>query len=492
MKDNSIAAGGSYGTKIADLYIVHNLAAVHGNSRHTYHVMPPVGWMNDPNGFCDAFGKYHLFYQFYPYGPSWDSMHWGHYTTEDFIKWKLEPTALAPDGKDDCDGCFSGSAIMKDGKLYLFYTSVAADRQSQSLAVSEDGIAFAKLGVVISGDQLPRGFLKTDFRDPKVFFRGGKYYLLAGGLSEEREGAILLYRSEDLVHWSFVSCIRRDTRTTRGIYECPDFFELGGYDVMFTSPQGYRTEDWRFENVQSSIYMLGKFDEARGTFTQSTEDEIDGGFDFYAPQTLKTRDGRIVMIAWMQMWERCFPTAKHGWTGSMTLPRELTVKDGKLYQSPVREIERYRWNPIHFGNVTLGARNELTKVNGTKIELCITFDLGTAQRVGVKLYQKGEHDARIYYDREKDMVIFDRSRMGTEITHDAEEKDATVRSVKVNIADNRLSMRIFLDVTSCEVFLNGGERTMTGNVYSDGEGITFFAEGGPAKLITLDKYDIVV
>ena len=473
MKTASTMAGGSYGTKIADLYIVHNLAAVNGSNRHTYHAMPPVGWMNDPNGFNEAFGKFHLFYQFYPYGPSWDSMHWGHYTTQDFVKWKLEPTALAPDGPDDSDGCFSGSSVVKDGKLYLVYTSVMGDRQTQSLAVSAD-------------------CLKTDFRDPKVFKRGEFYYLLAGALSENSEGMILLYRSRDLLRWEYVSTIRRDALTTRGTYECPDFFELGGTDVMLASPQGYVTDGWRYENVQSSIYMTGKLNTEEGTFEKEYEDEIDGGFDFYAPQTMKTKDGRIVMIAWMQMWKRSFPTAKHGWTGSMTLPRELTLKKGRLYQTPVREIERYRWNPIHFNNVKIGNRNELTKVNGTKIELSFTLDLGTAKKVGIKLFQRGEHDACIYYDREKDLVVFDRSRMGEEIAHDPEEKDAAVRSVKVSTKDNRLSMRIFLDVSSCEVFLNGGERTMTGNVYSEGEGISFFAEGGSARIVTLEKYDIVV
>ncbi len=484
--------GGSYGTKIADLYIVHNLAAVNGSSRHTYHAMPPVGWMNDPNGFNEAFGKYHLFYQFYPYGASWDSMHWGHYTTEDFVKWKLEPTALAPDGPDDSDGCFSGSSVVKDGKMYLVYTSVLSDRQTQSLAVSEDGIHFEKLGVVIPSDRLPDFCLKTDFRDPKVFRRGGYYYLLAGAMSEENEGMILLYRSDDLMKWKFVNVLRRDDRTTRGIYECPDLIEFGDRDVLLASPQGYATDDWRFENVQSSIYMVGKLNAEKGIFEQESEDEIDGGFDFYAPQTLKTRDGRTVMIAWMQMWQRSFPTAKHGWTGSMILPRELSLKEGKLYQSPVREIERYRWNPIRFNNVKIGSRNELTKVNGTKIELLFTLDLGDAKKVGIKFYQRGEHDARLYYDREQDRVIFDRSRMGVEIVHDPEEKDASVRSVKVDVSDNRLSVRMFLDVSSCEVFLNGGERTMTGNVYSEGNGISFFAEGGSAKIVTLEKYDIVV
>ena len=492
MKQSSAMAGGSYGTRIADMYIVHNLAAVNGNSRHTFHAMPPVGWMNDPNGFNEAFGKFHLFYQFYPFEAAWDSMHWGHFTTQDFVKWKLEPTALAPDGKYDSDGCYSGSSIVKDGKMYLIYTSVMSEMQTQSLAVSEDGIHFEKVGEVISGSQLPKGCVKTEFRDPKVFRRGGFYYMLTGSMSETGEGLILLYRSANLTEWEFVNVVRRDRLTTRGIYECPDFTELDGTDVMFASPQGYETADWRYENLHSSIYMLGKLDAEKGMFEKAYEDEIDGGFDFYAPQTLKTSDGRTIMIAWMQMWERMFPTARHGWAGSMILPRELSLKEGRLYQSPVREIERYRWNPVWFNNVKIGSNTELTKVNGTKVELCFTLDLGSAKQVGIKLYRSGDHDARIYYDRELDRVIFDRSRMGVEITHDTKEKDASVRSVKVEIKDNKLSMRIFLDVSSCEVFLQNGERVMTGNVYSEGDGISFFAEGDNAKIVSLEKYDIVV
>ena len=492
MKQNSFMEGGSYGTRIADLYIVHNLAAVCGDSRHTYHAMPPVGWMNDPNGFNEAFGKFHLFYQFYPFGAAWDSMHWGHYTTQDFVKWKLEPTALAPDEQFDLGGCFSGSSIVKDGKMYLMYTSVSTDKQTQSIAVSEDGIHFVKLGEVISGSQLPKGCVKTDFRDPKVFKRGEFYYLLAGSMSEESEGMILLYRSPDLMNWEYVSTLRKDKRTTRGIYECPDLMEIDGTDVMIASPQGYETNDWRYENEQSSIYMLGKLDVEKGVFEKVYEDELDGGFDFYAPQTLRASDGRAIMIAWMQMWHRSFPTQKHGWAGSMTLPRELTLKEGRLYQCPVREIERYRWNPVRFTGVKIGNNTTLTKVSGTKIELLFTLDMGTANKVGIKLYQNDEHDARIYYDRDLDRVIFDRSRMGIEIAHDAKEKDASVRSVKVDVKDNMLSMRIFLDVLSCEVFLQNGERVMTGNVYSEGDGISFFAEGDGAKILNLEKYDIVV
>ena len=89
-----------------------------------FHLTPPVGWINDPNGFSRYQGEYHLFYQYYPYGTSWGPMHWGHQKTKDFIKWELVPCALAPDTEYDGQGCFSGSAVEHDGKHILMYTSV--------------------------------------------------------------------------------------------------------------------------------------------------------------------------------------------------------------------------------------------------------------------------------------------------------------------------------------------------------------------------------
>lgn len=215
--------GNANATNVADSYIVHSLASVNKGYRHTYHVMPPVGWMNDPNGFCYAFGKYQLFFQFYPYGAAWNSMHWGHYTSEDFVKWQLQPTALAPSGTADRDGCYSGSGIVKDGKLYLMYTSVLGSRQTQSLAVSSDGVHFEKLGEVIKSDQLPKNCARSDFRDPKVFKRGEMYYSVMGSLSTQEEGQILLYRSPDLFKWEYVGTLRRIRSRRAASMSAPTF-----------------------------------------------------------------------------------------------------------------------------------------------------------------------------------------------------------------------------------------------------------------------------
>ena len=119
----------------ANSYIARNSGTVVQRYRHSYHVMPEIGWCNDPNGFAYYDGKIHLFYQYNPYSAGWDTMHWGHVTSRDFIKWEYQPVELAPDMPyDDC-GCFSGSAIEKDGMLYLMYTGVNAEGlQQQCLA----------------------------------------------------------------------------------------------------------------------------------------------------------------------------------------------------------------------------------------------------------------------------------------------------------------------------------------------------------------------
>ena len=135
-----------------------------------FHFAPIVGWINDPNGFSFFNGLYHLFFQYNPYSSKWGRMHWGHATSKDLINWKNEKIALAPDTKyDNFLGCFSGSAVEKDNKLYIMYTGVPFLKQHQLLAESEDGNNFEKNNSpVITTKNRPPKSGKFSFRDPKI------------------------------------------------------------------------------------------------------------------------------------------------------------------------------------------------------------------------------------------------------------------------------------------------------------------------------------
>ncbi len=488
---------------LANNYIEQNRGRVNQRYRHSYHVMPEVGWCNDPNGFSFYGGTVHLFYQYHPYSSAWGPMHWGHVTSKDFIKWEYQPVALAPDSVYDVNGCFSGSAVEKDGELYLIYTSVdSQNNQLQSVARSSDGINFSKLGrnPVINAKQLGPAMSTADFRDPYVFQMNGVWYLLAG-TRVNGYGQIALYRSTSLLEWDFVGYVLNNSDANGpnyyrlpGVYECPAFAVVDGQQILICSPQNLPTDGARFQNVHSVVCMVGSLDTKSGRFTYDKFEEIDGGFDFYAAQTMNMPDGRVVMTAWMQMWDRAFPTAADGWTGSMILPRELSFRNGRLYQAPVREIENYRQNKAESGRRDLrdGDSVSFEGISGDTLELEVALEVGTAARAGVKVFKGAFHETSIYYDAEHGTVVLDRSKSGTIIS--GAESNRSTRSVAVTPTDGIIKLRIFLDNTSCEVFINDGCATLTANIYAgeNDEGIEFFADGGNAVLRSAVKYDIVV
>ena len=247
-----------------------------------------------------------------------------------------------------------------------------------------------------------------------------------------------------------------------------------------------------YQNIHSGLYMLGHLDVETGRFDVRTIGEIDSGFDFYAAQTLRMPDGRVIMLAWKEMWDRSFPTRQEEWAGTYILPRELTVEGDRLIQKPVREIAACRRNPALVSEVLMDCEEvSLPGISGNVIELRFTLTPGDAQKAGVKLFCGPEHETLLYYDRSRGIVVFDRTNAGIELT--GPEEDVNVRVCAVDVQE-KIEFDLFLDVSSLEVFIDGGRHTMTGNVYpepSTSQGIRFFAEGGRARFSDVEKYDII-
>ena len=203
--------------------------------RPVFHFSNPVGWMNDPNGFSDYHKEHHLFFQYYPYETCWNSMHWGHAKSKDFIKWEYLPAALAPDQEYDSYGVFSGSAIEDKGKQVLVYTGVnevlkdgkAYARQNQCVAIG-DGINYQKISCnpVVRSDMLPEGSSREDFRDPKIWKEEDKYYMVVGSRGSDGSGQVALFSADRLDSWKFVGIIDKSANELGKMWECPDFYHL--------------------------------------------------------------------------------------------------------------------------------------------------------------------------------------------------------------------------------------------------------------------------
>ncbi|XP_034830052.1 sucrose-6-phosphate hydrolase-like [Maniola hyperantus] len=414
-----------------------------------YHVAPPVGWMNDPNGFSYHNGEFHLFYQFYPYDSVWGPMHWGHVSSADLVSWNQLPTALLPEEEQ----CFSGSAISQEDRLTLMYTGrVAADvepyfNETQYLAFSDDGINFYKYEGNPVLARAPNG--SPEFRDPKVWMYENNYYVVIGSQTTDKRGRVLLYKSSDMKSWEFVSVLGESNGDMGYMWECPDFFELDGKFVLLMSPQGILPQEDRYKNTHQTGYIIGQFSYETNEFIHEVSfQEIDFGHDFYAATTTEA-NGKRYLIAWFSMWDQPHPEDVDGWAGMATIVRELSIVGNRIIMKPVEEIETLRDEVLIDSNIEPDETLEF----GKAVEIFINSDI--SQKLDL-LLEGREGDSKVWlrWDPEVGKVVVDRG-------------SDDIRQVEWSPIESQ-TWRIFLDSSSLELFCGEGEVVFSSRVYALG------------------------
>ncbi|MDO5411127.1 MAG: glycoside hydrolase family 32 protein [Lachnospiraceae bacterium] len=467
--------------------------------RPVYHVASPLGWINDPNGFSVFQNEYHLFFQYYPYETKWGPMHWGHCKSKDLISWEYLPAAMAPDAEWDQGGCYSGSALEADGEHILIYTGVIDKkledgskyyRQVQCMAKG-DGLNYEKWeqNPIIAQDKLPEGSSLEDFRDPKIWKEEDGYYLIAGSRSADGSGQILMYRSDDLKSWDFVTILDSCRNEYGKMWECPDFFPLGDHHILIVSPQDMRAKGLDFHNGNNSLFLYGRYDHQTHHFEREKVTSADYGLDFYAPQTMLAPDGRRIMIGWMQSWDAKITPSSFKWAGMMTVPRELVLKDGKIYQKPVRELEQYRVNPVTYQNQMILAPTKLDGISGRVLDLELEITGSDFEQFSICFAANKEYHTELCYDRNKKTLTIDRTDCG--LVRDA----VCTRSMEVQpdtAGTEQLKLRILLDRYSAEIFVNDGEKTMSNAFYTPMEADQIIFDANGSACVNIRKYDIQV
>jgi beta-fructofuranosidase len=324
--------------------------------RPQYHLLPARNWMNDPNGPIYWRGQYHVFFQYNPNASVWGDMHWAHAMSPDMVHWRHLPIALAPTaGGPDQSGCFSGSAVINQRVATVLYTGVepaphgqATLRdvnlcESQCLATSEDQElrSWRKLAKpVIAGP--PAGLEVTGFRDPCLWKEGDVWYLGLGSGFFKQGGAVLLYRSSDLKAWEYLHPLCSGTWNGKAttdpvdsgeMWECPDFFPLGGKHVLL-----YSTE-------RKVYWEVGDYDRKELKFHSQKRGLLDSGA-YYAPKSMLDRDGNRILWGWVPETRPVKEYETAGWAGLMALPRVLTVSSsGDLEMHVISALHGLRGKP---------------------------------------------------------------------------------------------------------------------------------------------------
>lgn len=435
--------------------------------REHFHLMPPVGWLNDPNGLCQFEGVYHAFFQYSPFDAEGGVKMWGHYISDNMLDWKYQGVALYPDQPFDCHGVYSGSALVEDGKMYLYYTGnvkledgeydyIRTGREGNTVLVSsEDGIHFGHKKQLMRNTDYPDD-LTCHVRDPKVWKEQDTYYMVQGARTKEDVGQILIFTSKDKVNWKFKS--RIESKEPFGyMWECPDYFTIGDKKILSASVQGLEGGIWEERNVYQSGYFEVEGD-ILSSYKLGEYKLWDYGFDYYAPQSFETEDGRRIHISWMGMPD-CEAytnlTIADGWQHCFTLPREIYVKDGKICQRPIRELD-------YKETITKTAENKL------QADSCKAYDLKI---------DKIQNNQFCIALAEELLLEYTDGRFRMRFTDNRKTCVSAGRDCRYVETDEVTNIRVIADVSSVEVFVNDGEYVFSTRYYPDKYSINVQAEG---------------
>jgi beta-fructofuranosidase len=450
--------------------------------RLKYHIMPPVGFLNDPNGFIHINGEYHLFYQFNPLYPEDKMVCWAHLKSKDLVTWESMPITLFPMEWYETHGCYSGSAVNNNGIFTLMYTGNVKKPDGvretyQCLAETRDGINFTKYkhNPVIYNQ--PEGYTRH-FRDPKVWKHNNLWYAVIGTQTEKEQGTTLLHSSSDLIKWNKIGEVVSPIDNLGYMWECPNLFNIDGKDILLFCPQGVESNGDLYNNIYQCGYLIGSLDYNTGKLEHDGQFiELDRGFEFYAPQVAVDDNGRMLIVGWMGLpEEEHSQTKENNWMHCLTIVRELFIKNNKLCQRPVKEMELLRKNQIIYEDLKVDNETiEISNIKSDSYEMLCEFTFDNVSVFGLNLRSSNcSEGITIYYDCENEKLALDRPN------NTLAKKETRKCHIK---NQGKLKLHIFMDKSSIEVFANDGEETFTSRIYPSREdkGIFLFCKNGTMK-----------
>lgn len=431
--------------------------------RPLLHFTPKENWMNDPNGMFYYGGTYHLFYQHYPEKPVWGPIHWGHATSKDMITWEHQPIAIKP---DSLGMIFSGSAVVDVNNTSGFGKNGIApivaiftqhndnllkkgriDFQYQSIAYSLDsGYTWTKYpdNPVLANPGI------SDFRDPKVsWHEPTKKWIMALACQNK----VSFYGSTNLKQWNKLSDFGMNIGAHGGVWECPDLFPLkiNGKEkwvlLVSINPGAYN-------GGSGTQYFIGDFDGINFTSQDGTTRWLDFGKDNYAGVTFNGLSNNRVLMGWMSNWQYAEKVPTESWRSAITLPRSLKLVQvgDKLFLSSqlVTELDKY-----YRGEVKVSVNNSV-KLSSSAFRLkgslqeSKDFELIVKNSVG--------ENVKFGFDTSKNQYYVDRTNSGkTDFEPNFKGRHYAPRISSKSTID----FDIVFDVSSIEVFLDGGLTSLT-------------------------------
>jgi beta-fructofuranosidase len=489
--------------------------------RPIYHFVSPESGLNDPNGLCFWQGNWHLFYQGYP--PEDKRQHWGHAISKDLIHWKDLPYAIYPSPER---AVYSGSTLVENNRVIAMYHGTEAGNM---VAVSDDPLLLnwkKVTGKAVIPIRSQTGFpLPYSVFDPSIWKKDGIYYSLSAGKGPKGPGGrqvavSALFRSNDLAHWEYMhEFVENDRFTLIGDdYACPYFWPIGDRYIMPF-----------FSHMSGGQYLLGDYDTKRDKFFVTHAGKFNFGpatpSGVHAPSATTDGKGGVIIIFNMNPGK---PTGE--WNQIMTLPRRLTlVGQDDLRQEPAGDIELLRYNRQEVKQQTLPENREVVfkKIKGNAIELNLELDCKNASMLELNVLRspnkeeftriifmegRGMSKGRNYHFGEVARLQTDTpvaTTMNIPPTPSVRESLITIESSYSSLhsdvqprgpetasfmmkPDENLKLRVFIDKSVVEVFVNG-KQALAVRVYpsrNDAIGVSLRSQGQASELKFLKAWQM--
>ncbi len=460
--------------------------------RPLYHFSPPENSMNDPNGLCHWNGGYHLFYQFKPVGV--DRVHWGHAISDDLVKWRDLPPALYPDKEKDC---FSGQALVEDDRVVAIYHGT---QSGNAIATASDPLLLnwtkhpsnPVIPIVPIDDN---GYPYRVF-DPCIWKEGDEYYSLSGTYKDGEIGTDCravdhVFRSNDLETWERVGPLIEGTPNTEPGEDgaVPNFLPISSEKHMLLF----------FSHKRAGQYYVGDYDPRTSRLTPDYHGRMNYGplsvGSLHAPSATIDDQGRF--IAFFNVKEGTEP---RGWNDVMTLPRHFSLaENGSLRIEPASEMASLRADHASVGPMDIPANEEVgvQGVAGKAIEIEAVLEPGDAREVGLNVLRSPDDAERTRISLfQRDHRRFGISSLQIDVSEASLSGDVFARTPEIGpitLADGEpLRLRVFVDRSIVEVFANDLQ-CLTVRVYperDDSTGVSVFARGAPARLASLQAWQM--
>lgn len=460
--------------------------------KQVYHVQPPFGFLGAPTGFNYINGIYHLLYEWSPDSelmitPDYKYIY--HITSKDMITFRNEGVKVRPGSLYDAESIFGGSLSQVSNEVSYFYTGER---------LKDDGFVTSQLGGYMNTDgkiqkypsplvrNIPSDYVEY-LRNPYVTVQDREVVMFLGTMNKEEFGRVVIYRGNSVDELTFDGELDTGYKAFGYLWEQPEFFNLDMDSVFIFNARGLDKFDTHFWNIYQSGYMVGDFERADNFFNHDSFYEFDAGFDFYRPVTTLDEAGNRVLIAWMSAEESSYPSAADKTVNALTIPRVLTIDEDRIRQLPHPNLEKLRGQAITAEGYFKEYPTKLTDFYGEVYELIIDVLDNKASILDIYLRKNSRHETRLIYNSDEKLFTLDRTFSGEEIGN----VDGTTRSVVLEEALQ--NVRIFMDTSSIEVFINDGKYTMTARIFpSDGaEGIELVTEFGDCH-VQLTQYPLTL